>query len=108
MFSFRAVVRLFDRLIVWVLRCVCVGQRLAAAYLLRTSPLHKIGHALHDLDPVLKKYSYENRVGQVRNEVCTSLTFAKTRREVAIFLVFVKRKRPVVTKKGGLLVQRQT
>lgn len=25
----------------------------------------QIGHALHDLDPVLKKYSYESRVGQV-------------------------------------------
>ena len=28
-------------------------------------PISQIGHALHDLDPVLKRYSYDQRVGQV-------------------------------------------
>lgn len=37
----------------------------------------QIGHALHDLDPVLKRYSYETRVGQVsRAKSPSKLAFA--------------------------------
>ncbi|CAM9104691.1 unnamed protein product [Ascophyllum nodosum] len=35
----------------------------------RLKCINKIGHALHDLDPVLKRYSYDQRVGQVARDL---------------------------------------
>ncbi|CAM9642201.1 unnamed protein product [Ectocarpus fasciculatus] len=42
----------------------------------RLKSINKIGHALHDLDPVMKKYSYEKRVGQVSRDLGLSTPLA--------------------------------
>eukprot|EP00903_Cladosiphon_okamuranus_P017434 g16058.t1 len=42
----------------------------------RLKCINKIGHALHDLDPVLNKYSYETRVGQVSRDLGLSTPLA--------------------------------
>ncbi|CAM9112918.1 unnamed protein product [Laminaria digitata] len=42
----------------------------------RFKSINKIGHALHDLDPVFKKFSYEKRVGQVSRDLGLSVPLA--------------------------------